>query len=838
LRQIYKIIGSLDFVGNPTMVLSSFFSGVRDLIVTPSLALIRSPTDPSRVGLGVAKGTLSLFSHSASGFFGFTSKVSAAAGQGLAILSFDQRYMSWHREMVVNEATNLNRTWKRRGLQNAGEMLVRPVYDIALGLTTGAAGVIISPVNGFKRAGGKGLAIGVVTGIAGVVVKPAVGVLDALSHFTGSVHDIAKSVNVLEKRLQPTSRYRLPYVFGTHRILTPYDDAKARATHLLQRFPPKKRRGVKMPAEIVIHVEVLPNLGDDTYAIVTNWRLILTRVKKEQGSLSSSVCWQVSLGGDSAVSSQVAEHGHNGVALTITVKRLQKTADAESILLDEGGTGSIDVDEPFGFDSGHPSEEIYETGADDYDHGHGTSRSKEGELLRWFTVVAEYQHRRQLCRLHNAVSCVSGNLGGIIMDRPLGRTGSTEGYTSFGIFHFAEKERSLDSIRQKPSAVEDVIESLPWCSDEEFVTSGPDWLRKAQKQAYSTLEDDDWNSFSSFEADQGAAPYTESRKTVRKLTRWLVGRLPTIPDADNEGRPYETPVKFVTTNPGQHDLINDPATMESVDHGTGDGVDSLVPTPTASSGIGVDGYTHEPFLSASSADSSDGFYSARVSIGSEGLNTAQEEPEPRKWRALRPGTNRSLWRNSSQSESYSSKSRDSDRKSKKVSSLPGDEVEKEEISRDAESDEEGPDFRVRISSARIERMEALMEQLLIFNTEQTLALARSATPVAPPPRQELHPETGKLWNEVKSLRIQLKEQTKKEEESNSQIVGLHAELQSLKEQVISGSLSAYSSEAASTHGATAALKTETADDNIDVNNEEEPDVDKDDKEDFADCLGE
>ena len=132
------------------MVLNSFISGFRDLIVTPSVALMRSPTDPSRVGIGVAKGTLSLFSHSTSGFFGFASKVSAAAGQGLATLSLDKKYRSWHREAVVSEASNLNRTWKRRGVQNAGQMIVRPVADLAVGVTSGVAGLIISPISGFK----------------------------------------------------------------------------------------------------------------------------------------------------------------------------------------------------------------------------------------------------------------------------------------------------------------------------------------------------------------------------------------------------------------------------------------------------------------------------------------------------------------------------------------------------------------------------------------------------------------------------------------------------------------------------------------------------------------
>jgi hypothetical protein len=32
LKQVYKIIGSLDFVGNPTILLSSFMSGVKDLV--------------------------------------------------------------------------------------------------------------------------------------------------------------------------------------------------------------------------------------------------------------------------------------------------------------------------------------------------------------------------------------------------------------------------------------------------------------------------------------------------------------------------------------------------------------------------------------------------------------------------------------------------------------------------------------------------------------------------------------------------------------------------------------------------------------------------------------
>ena len=77
ILQFYKIIGSVDIVGNPTMFVNSLLKGARDFVVIPIQEFLRSPKDPSRLGIGVAKGTLSLFSHSFSGLFGFVSRVSS-----------------------------------------------------------------------------------------------------------------------------------------------------------------------------------------------------------------------------------------------------------------------------------------------------------------------------------------------------------------------------------------------------------------------------------------------------------------------------------------------------------------------------------------------------------------------------------------------------------------------------------------------------------------------------------------------------------------------------------------------------------------------------------------
>jgi hypothetical protein len=76
IYQLYKVILSLEAFGNPTMVVNSFMKGASDFVILPFKEFIRSPHNPSRLGLGLARGTLSLVSNISSGIFGFVSKVS------------------------------------------------------------------------------------------------------------------------------------------------------------------------------------------------------------------------------------------------------------------------------------------------------------------------------------------------------------------------------------------------------------------------------------------------------------------------------------------------------------------------------------------------------------------------------------------------------------------------------------------------------------------------------------------------------------------------------------------------------------------------------------------
>ncbi|KAG7355258.1 vacuolar-sorting-associated protein 13 C-terminal domain containing protein [Nitzschia inconspicua] len=509
LKQVYKIIGSLDFMGNPTILFSSFVSGVRDLVVAPTKAFLKSPTNVRKVGMGLGKGTLSFFSNGASGIFGFSAKLWATAGQAVAVLSLDTEYRQWHRDQVLNEAANLNRVWKRRGVQSLQEIVLRPFADVALGITMGTTGFFTAPYKGAKKGGTRGFAQGVAVGTIGVVAKPIIGVFDAFTHASQTVHDLAKSVNVLERRYQPALRLRLPYVFGPMNILCPFDPVSARSLYLLKIFPPrtKLKRRIHMGKEILVHSEVLRmEPGVETYTIATTIRVILIKLGRENNNtLASSFCWEMDLTSSARVSATVSDHGHNGVALTITKRAPPATPSSSyrrrnslkrgkqnlevtmrsqaSSLMSEGSSDVSDGEEEV-FVSDDMAEDIQtsrdasaevskapepltESADRTYQHGATTTC---GEVLEWYTVLAEYQFRKPLTRLSNAISCIVGDYDAVMTDRLGGAHQATkkEGIMTFGIFNF---ERGLpDGRSAKLTNIELVndLESLSWMTHSLF----------------------------------------------------------------------------------------------------------------------------------------------------------------------------------------------------------------------------------------------------------------------------------------------------------------------------------------------------------------------------------
>jgi vacuolar protein sorting-associated protein 13A/C len=200
LMQMYKIVGSLDLVGNPIGLVSSLGTGVRDFFFEPAHALITNPTEIRKIGRGVVKGTMSLVSNVSGGTIGTLSTFTKAAGRAVARLSGGDSAFSKRREELM------------RHPKSVAAAVTRPIRDIENGIYGGLIGLIKVPYNGARRSGVYGFVTGEPVGVVGVVAKPVVGLLDAVSHITESLGD---AVNVLTKETHaPLRRRRLSNLFG------------------------------------------------------------------------------------------------------------------------------------------------------------------------------------------------------------------------------------------------------------------------------------------------------------------------------------------------------------------------------------------------------------------------------------------------------------------------------------------------------------------------------------------------------------------------------------------------------------------------------------------------
>jgi len=312
--------------------------------------------------------------------------------------------------------------------------------------------------------------------VAGLVTKPIVGVFDAMTHGSQSIHDIAKAVNFLERRYQPVLKLCLPHVFGPMKILTPFDAISAQSVYLLGLFPPKikLKRRLDKGRELHVHSEVLyMEPGVATYAIATNIRVVLIKVRRDTAnSHAPTFGWEVELNSAATISSQILDHGHNGVALTITKsadwvppqtgklskKMLEittKTRLTPGESLAPMQFAECDVEDEESGDLGESFQSIQltanSTAAKPLSQSLTAGVTKKGnKTLEWFTVLAEYPQRKQLTQLHNVISCIVGDYDAIISDRATGTT-------SFGIYNF---EKGLPDGRAAKISNTKVIASL------------------------------------------------------------------------------------------------------------------------------------------------------------------------------------------------------------------------------------------------------------------------------------------------------------------------------------------------------------------------------------------
>ena len=152
-RRIFKVIGSLDILGNPTGYVSSIGEGFIQLFEEPRKGLINGPLG---FGEGVAKGFGNLLNAIISGTFDAVGKISGTLLASCEMLQ------------GVKVAEQL----EDREPDNVLDGIYKGVKEGLLDLGKGIGGIVLKPFKGAKKEGVKGFFKGLGTGLIGAVVSP------------------------------------------------------------------------------------------------------------------------------------------------------------------------------------------------------------------------------------------------------------------------------------------------------------------------------------------------------------------------------------------------------------------------------------------------------------------------------------------------------------------------------------------------------------------------------------------------------------------------------------------------------------------------------------------
>lgn len=214
IMQFYKIIGSVDLIGNPIGLVDKLGSGVYEFFNEPRKGLLKGP---EQFISGIGKGVRSLLSNIVSGSFGSVGKVTGSL-YGIT------RSIGGHDTGEEN-------------LEKPANLFTGVFYGVKGGLIEvydGVTGVVIKPVKGCRSKKKKFSKFlnGVRKGIFGLAMSPFAAVL-RISHEV--TQGIANTATFLGKgRIKLAGRFRFPRQFGTRKILEPYNEEIAQAVAWLR----------------------------------------------------------------------------------------------------------------------------------------------------------------------------------------------------------------------------------------------------------------------------------------------------------------------------------------------------------------------------------------------------------------------------------------------------------------------------------------------------------------------------------------------------------------------------------------------------------------------------
>ncbi|KAM0749832.1 hypothetical protein T439DRAFT_348604 [Meredithblackwellia eburnea MCA 4105] len=259
LYQIYRVLGSADFIGNPVGLFSNVSSGVMDFFVQPYDSIVMNGN--MDIGFGIARGAGSLAKKTVYGLSDSVSKVTGSISKGLSAATLDRQYQSERR---------------MRHLRNRPK---HALYGVTAGATTfvtsvasGFEGLATKPLEGAETEGAAGFFKGVGRGIIGVVTKPAVGFFDMASTISEGIRN---TTTVFDQT--SLDRVRLPRFTASDGILRPYTEREA----LGQKWLKDVENGKYFNETYVAHLDLPTGPGEEAFVVIlTTTRILLVKVVK------------------------------------------------------------------------------------------------------------------------------------------------------------------------------------------------------------------------------------------------------------------------------------------------------------------------------------------------------------------------------------------------------------------------------------------------------------------------------------------------------------------------------------------------------------------------------
>eukprot|EP00050_Salpingoeca_kvevrii_P000824 m.156882 g.156882 ORF g.156882 m.156882 type:complete len:3776 (-) comp10222_c0_seq1:35-11362(-) len=294
LRQGYKIVGSIDMLGNPIGMIQTVSSGFRDFY------------NKSASG-NVIGGGMSLAKKVTHGLADSASKLTGSISSGLGRATMDRDYQ-------------LARQRSKFAAKDSVSHLRTGVTSLSNSLFEGITGVITQPVRGVQEDGVEGLFSGFVRGLVGVVAKPAAGVFDFASEASAAVRQSASSAS------KTFDRARFPRAIGPDLVITPYSHEAAAGRNLLlrlnrmntsERFVAKVRVGVNrclllVTSERVMIVDNIPTGGLGVSSEIWYSGLYRSEVQRERTQARNAYIYYLSF----VVSVDMVQHVNNKLELS------------------------------------------------------------------------------------------------------------------------------------------------------------------------------------------------------------------------------------------------------------------------------------------------------------------------------------------------------------------------------------------------------------------------------------------------------------------------------------------------------------------------------------------